>query len=83
MAPDGVSPMRIKEILTTKIGLEQEILNAAGAASLSELGVDSIGVIEFQKVVSDEYGIDLPDEISAMNLTQIINYVTETMRSDC
>ncbi|MGW3186089.1 acyl carrier protein [Kitasatospora sp. NPDC001119] len=77
----GASRTKLREILTAQIGLEPEVVDGAGNASLTDLGVDSIGVIELEKAVFDEYGVDLPDETSAMTIGQIIDHIDATARS--
>ncbi|MGW4826634.1 acyl carrier protein [Amycolatopsis japonica] len=68
-----VSRTRLEEILVTNIGLEPAQLS--GSASLSDLGVDSIGVIELEKVINDEFGVTMPEETPAMTLDEILDHV--------
>jgi len=72
MAPSVMGAAELRDILTIRIGLEKETVEAAGDASLSELGADSVGIIELQKVIADEYGVELPDEAAAMTLQNVL-----------
>ncbi|MCQ9184093.1 acyl carrier protein [Streptomyces sp. IBSBF 2953] len=80
MAPTGVTRSRLHDILATHIGLEPEVVDGATDSSLADLGVDSIGLIELQKAVSDEYDTELPDEAHAWSLDQIIDHLNSTTR---
>ncbi|MGN5376907.1 acyl carrier protein [Streptomyces lasalocidi] len=66
----------IYRILTTNIGLDPADLG--GDATLSDLGVDSIGVIELEKVLEEEYGRTLPEDSPAMTINQILHHVNST-----
>ncbi|GAA3081907.1 hypothetical protein GCM10020000_79790 [Streptomyces olivoverticillatus] len=80
MAPTGVSRSTLHDILSTNIGLEPEVIDQAGSASLADLGVDSIGLIQLQKAVFDEYGTELPDEAHAWSIHQILAHLNATLR---
>ncbi|MFG1666845.1 acyl carrier protein [Streptomyces sp. Y7] len=80
MAPTGVSRSTLHDILTTNIGLEPETVDAAGPVSLADLGVDSIGLIELQKAVSETYGTELPDEAHAWSVNQILDHLNSKLR---
>jgi aromatase len=80
MAPTGVSRSALHDILTTHIGLEPETVDGAGRASLADLGVDSIGFIELQKAVAEQYGTELPDDAQAWSVDQIIDHLNASPR---
>ncbi|MER7770497.1 acyl carrier protein [Kitasatospora sp. NPDC096140] len=80
MAPTGVSRSTLHDILTTRIGLESEAVDEAGSATLADLGVDSIGFIELQKAVSDEYGAELPEEAQAWSVGKIFDHLNDSPR---
>lgn len=67
-------------ILVRNIGLDPGVL-AGSTATLTDLGVDSIGVIELEKVLHDEFGAALPEEAPAMSVTQILTHLNDTARS--
>ncbi|WP_369395552.1 acyl carrier protein (plasmid) [Streptomyces sp. CG1] len=69
-------------LLTTSIGLEPETpetTDTAGDATLTDLGLDSLGVIELEKVLIDEYGVELPEHAPAMSLKQILDHVNAVL----
>jgi acyl carrier protein len=68
-------------ILVRNIGLDPGVL-AGSTATLTDLGVDSIGVIELEKVLHDEFGVALPEEAPAMSVTQILTRLNDSERSD-
>ncbi|MGW2649793.1 acyl carrier protein [Streptomyces sp. NPDC001393] len=80
MTPTGVSRSVLHDILTTRIGLSPEVVDTAGGASLADLGVDSIGFIELQKAVSDQYGTELPDDSQAWSLDRILDHLNSSPR---
>jgi acyl carrier protein len=68
-------------ILVRNIGLDPGVLAGPGTATLTDLGIDSIGVIELEKVLHDEFGAALPEEAPAMSVTQILTHLNDTARS--
>jgi acyl carrier protein len=47
----------IRELIATKLGVDRRSLDAA--ASLADLGVDSLDIVELVMAVEEEFGIDL------------------------
>lgn len=80
MPAPAVPRERLHDILTTHIGLEPEQID--DALSLAELGIDSIGVIELEKVLQDDYGISLPDESQAMTVAEIHAHINAAPGSE-
>ncbi|GIM92598.1 phosphopantetheine-binding protein [Paractinoplanes toevensis] len=78
MTAHTVSRADINRILEVNIGLEPDVIADAGSASLTDLGVDSIGIIELEKVLLDEFGIVLPDEIPAMSIADVLAHAQKT-----
>jgi acyl carrier protein len=73
-------PDSLKEILTTNLGVSDEAVDDELTATLGELGVDSIGVLELQTVVRDQYAVELPETTGELNLGQIIDYVADSLK---
>nr|ABX71143.1 Lcz26 [Streptomyces sanglieri] len=80
MASAGISRSVLRDILTTHIGLDPETIDGAGGASLADLGVDSIGFIELQKAVEEQYGTELPDDAQAWSLDGILDHLNSSLR---
>ncbi|MET9341820.1 acyl carrier protein [Nonomuraea sp. NPDC003804] len=76
-----ISEVGLHDILTRHLGLEPDVIAGAAQGSLSDLGVDSIGVIELEKVIFDQYGINLPEGLQAMTIDQILHHVNTATRS--
>ncbi|MEU1478304.1 acyl carrier protein [Streptomyces sp. NPDC001668] len=68
-----VSREQLYRILATHIGLDRDAIG--GGSTLTDLGVDSIGVIELDKVLEDEFGRTLPEDSPAMTLDQILHHI--------
>lgn len=73
-------PDSLKEILTTNLGVADEAVDDQLTVTLPELGVDSIGVLELQTVVRDQYRVELPDSTGELNLGQIIEFVANSLK---
>lgn len=76
--PSTSSLASLHDALVTNIGLDRSTLANASNSTLADLGVDSIGVIELEKVILDSHGITLPDELQAMTIDQIADYLAVT-----
>jgi acyl carrier protein len=79
-----ISRAELDTVLVEHVGLDPDDLAAPGESTLVDLGVDSIGVIELEKVLSDRYGIELPEEsqsLSVARILEILNEAGETQRS--
>lgn len=73
-------PDSLKEILTTNLGVADEAVDSELSATLPELGVDSIGVLELQTVIRDQYRVELPESTGELNLAQIIEFVSTELK---
>lgn len=67
----------LKEILTRNLGLDDESIEASWAATLTELGIDSIGVLELQTVAKDRHAVSLPDGIGELSLERIVDLAVD------
>lgn len=68
----------IETILAEQSGVEPDLLAANGDTPLSELGVDSLALLELEAVVLDRYGVEIPPaeesvQLSTRQIVEIIN----------
>ncbi|MCX4816353.1 MULTISPECIES: phosphopantetheine-binding protein [unclassified Streptomyces] len=82
MATTSTTLSKLRTVLTEHIGLDQQTVSGAGDSSLTELGVDSIGVIELEKELFEPHGVDMPEEAPTMTITQIAAYLDGATRSE-
>lgn len=82
METTNIALSKLRTLLTEHIGLDQQTVDGAGDISLTELGVDSIGVIELEKELFEPYGVDMPEEAPAMTITQLAAYLDGATRSE-
>lgn len=65
----------ITDILVTHCGLDPEIAARAPEASLEELGMDSLALLELRAVVADRYGARVPEEAGQWSITTVAELV--------
>lgn len=65
-------------ILVRNCGLDPQAAAAAPDASLMELGMDSLALLELHAVVADRYGVPIPDEAAGLSIAQIAARVAGT-----
>lgn len=65
----------VEAILVTKVGLAPQTLAADPEASLEDLGLDSLAVLELQIVITKQYGVEIPDESGELNVTEIVDFI--------
>jgi len=67
----------IKEILAEKLGVDEDKITPQ-AEIVSDLGADSLDIVELVMAFEDEFDIEIPDEDSEKFKTvkQIVDYVT-------
>lgn len=70
-----VTAADITAILVRNCGLDADAADAAPAASLEELGMDSLALLELQAVVADRYRVRIPEETSRLTIAQIADLV--------
>jgi acyl carrier protein len=70
----------LKDILAEKVGLDGETVDRSPTATLAELGVDSLGVLEFEVTVTERFGLALPDTTVEMSIEQIVDFVTNALK---
>ncbi|ASW55184.1 SRPBCC family protein [Plantactinospora sp. KBS50] len=71
----AAGPAEITEILVRHCGLDPDAAAAAPAASLADLGMDSLALLELQAVVSDRYGVLLPERAALLSIAEIADLV--------
>jgi aromatase len=69
------TPADLTEILVRNCGLDPDAAADAPAASLEELGLDSLAVLELQAVVADRYGARIPEEVRQLSIPQIAELI--------
>ena len=65
----------ITSILVRNCGLNADSANAAPTASLEELGMDSLALLELQAVVADRYQVRIPEEVKHLSIAEIAELV--------
>ncbi|QLQ36185.1 SRPBCC family protein [Micromonospora robiginosa] len=75
LAPDRPLTSDITEILVTHCGLDPDTAAAAPAASLEELGMDSLALLELAAVVADRYRVKIPEQAGALSIAGVADLV--------
>lgn len=70
-----VTAGEITDILVRHCGLDAAAAAAAPTASLEELGMDSLALLELQAVVADRYRADIPEQATRLSITEIAELV--------
>lgn len=65
----------ITSILVRNCGLNADSAAAAPTASLEELGMDSLALLELQAVVADRYQVRIPEEVKHLSIADIAELV--------
>ncbi|AVT29236.1 cyclase [Plantactinospora sp. BC1] len=73
--PSPVTAAEITAILVRHCGLDADATAAAPGASLEELGMDSLALLELQAVVADRYRVQLPDEAGRLSIAEVAELV--------
>ncbi|GAA3751267.1 hypothetical protein GCM10022225_39580 [Plantactinospora mayteni] len=74
-APSPVTAAEITAILVRHCGLDAAAAAAAPSASLEELGMDSLALLELQAVVADRYRVQLPEEAGRLSIAEVAEVV--------
>ncbi|GGM07044.1 MULTISPECIES: SRPBCC family protein [Micromonospora] len=67
----------ITDILVTHCGLDPDAAARAPAASLEELGMDSLALLELTAVVADRYQARIPEQAAQLSIPAIADLVAE------
>lgn len=78
-SPTNLDPTTLREILVSEVGLDVDELATQPAATLADLGLDSIAQVELGVVLRDRHGVsELPDDTSRMSFDQLAGYLCRT-----
>lgn len=72
----------LESILVDAAGVAAAILAEAGDATLAELGLESLAVLELQAVMQDRHGVKIPEEALEMSLPEITDLVIGQLADD-
>ncbi|MDG4800540.1 SRPBCC family protein [Micromonospora sp. WMMD980] len=75
LAPDRPLTGEITEILVTHCGLDPDAAAGAPAASLEELGMDSLALLELAAVVADRYRVKIPEQADGLSIAGVADLV--------
>ncbi|MBF9133009.1 SRPBCC family protein [Plantactinospora sp. S1510] len=73
--PAQATEAEIIAILVRHCGLDAGAATAAPTASLEQLGMDSLALLELQAVVADRYRVQLPEEAGQFSIEEISDLV--------
>ncbi|MFG1953567.1 SRPBCC family protein [Micromonospora sp. NPDC048830] len=65
----------ITEILVAHCGLDADAAARAPAASLEELGMDSLALLELQAVVADRWQVQIPEQAAQLSIPAVADLV--------
>ncbi|TDC37729.1 cyclase [Micromonospora sp. 15K316] len=68
----------ITDILVTHCGLDPEVAARAPAASLEELGLDSLALLELSAVVADRYRVQIPEQAAQLSIPAVADLVAHS-----
>ncbi|MEV6376808.1 SRPBCC family protein [Micromonospora musae] len=68
----------ITDILVTHCGLDPEVAARAPAASLEELGLDSLALLELSAVVADRYRVQIPEQAAQLSIPAVADLVARS-----
>jgi acyl carrier protein len=71
-----ITALEIQDILINNAGAPSNAFED-GDASLEEIGLDSLAVLELQAVAKDRFDIQIPEEALAMSVTEIVALANE------
>ncbi|MDG4764058.1 SRPBCC family protein [Solwaraspora sp. WMMD406] len=72
-----VTSADITAILVRNCGLDAAGAAATPAASLAELGMDSLALLELQAVVADRYRVRIPEQSAELTIAQITELIAD------
>jgi len=73
---------KLKEIVAEQLGVEQASITA-DASFATDLGADSLDVVEMVMKIEEEFGVELPDERAeeVQNLSDAVRVVNELLEA--
>lgn len=75
VAPDRQLASEITDILVTHCGLDAEAAARTPAASLEELGMDSLALLELSAVVADRWQVKIPEQANQLSIAGVADLV--------
>ncbi|WP_200207332.1 SRPBCC family protein [Micromonospora coerulea] len=75
VAPDRPLTTEITDILVTHCGLDVETAARSPAASLEELGMDSLALLELSAVVADRWRVRIPEQAGQLSIAGVADLV--------
>ncbi|GAA4563467.1 hypothetical protein GCM10023176_07480 [Micromonospora coerulea] len=75
VAPDRPLTTEITDILVTHCGLDAETAARSPAASLEELGMDSLALLELSAVVADRWRVRIPEQAGQLSIAGVADLV--------
>ncbi|WP_089154220.1 SRPBCC family protein [Micromonospora sp. NBS 11-29] len=75
VAPDRPLASEITDILVTHCGLDPDAAATAPAASLEELGMDSLALLELSAVVADRWRVRIPEQAGRLSIAGVADLV--------
>ncbi|MFI7426275.1 SRPBCC family protein [Micromonospora sp. NPDC049836] len=75
VAPDRPLAGDITDILVTHCGLDAEAAARTPAASLEELGMDSLALLELSAVVADRWRVAIPEQAGQLSIAGVADLV--------
>ncbi|KAJ8598521.1 hypothetical protein CTAYLR_001314 [Chrysophaeum taylorii] len=73
---------KLKEIVAEQLGVEESTITAE-ASFASDLGADSLDVVEMVMKIEEEFGVELPDERAeeVQNLSDAVRVVSDLLEA--
>ncbi|MGW9194443.1 SRPBCC family protein [Micromonospora chersina] len=75
VAPDRPLATEITDILVTHCGLDADAAARTPAASLEELGMDSLALLELSAVVADRWRVRIPEQAGQLSIAGVADLV--------
>ncbi|WP_405089699.1 SRPBCC family protein [Micromonospora sp. NBC_01392] len=75
VAPDRPLASEITDILVTHCGLDPDVAATTPAASLEELGMDSLALLELAAVVADRWRVKIPEQAGELSIAGVADLV--------
>lgn len=68
----AVQPLEIEAILVESTGADPGLLARSRDVPLADLEIDSLAALELQAVAEDRYGVELPEEVLRLSVSEIV-----------
>jgi aromatase len=74
-----VTAAEIEEILVSRTGLDAGAVADQPLASLEDLGLDSLAVLELQAEVARRYGVEIPETVLETNIIGLVSLINDNI----